>query len=160
MSAAEQREIDERIWRLAVLESSLSWVARKYRVGTTIELRLAEVLTRIAAPARNWSTAGFTVSKASCSDASSCGVAQRPRSSHDKNEGGKARTGAKRVIAATGLSSGTGDLAKVVERTSATRFGGGFAAIESAIGPENDSPKMTSGVAGGSEALTRVSSSE
>src|SRR4051794_30233201 len=104
----------------------------------------------MAAAARNLSTPGLTASRALCSDALSCGVAQRPSSNHDRRAIGTARTGAMLVSAANGDSSGVGDLAKVVERTSPTRLGGGSAAMESATGPEKDSPKRTNGVALGS----------
>jgi len=121
-------------------------------------LRRADALARIATAARNRSTSGLTACNALCNDVFSWGVAQRPSSNHDKSGSGRERTGAMLVRAANGGGSGTGDLANDVDRASPTRLGGGRAAMESAIGPENDSPKRTKGVACGSEPLTSISS--
>jgi hypothetical protein len=59
---------------------------------------------------------------------------------------------------ASGENNGAGDFTKVVERTTPTRLGGGFVAMESAMGPENDSPRSTKGAMEGNAVLTRASS--
>lgn len=121
--------------------------------------RREETLIRRANATRARRTSGSTKSNALWSIASSCGVAHRPSNHHDKTAEGSDLTGARRMRNASGVSWGIGDLEKLVERTTPRRFLGGLAAIEIAIGPENDSPRSTNGAADGSADLTRDSRS-
>jgi len=109
-----------------------------------------------AARCRN--TAGSTCCNADFICASRAALAQRPNSSQRSSGIGSVLTGMRWPMAANGDSKGNGARAKVVLSTRPIRFAGGLAAIETAIGPENDSPSSTKGTSVGRTARTSASS--
>ena len=135
-----------------------SFFARRYNTGTPMRASNADTSACIASAARCRNTSGCTSSKARSSDTFNAGVAQRPSNHQDSKASGSARTGAKRVSGANGENNGSGVRAKVVDNTKPTRLAGGSAAIDSAIGPEKDSPNSTKGTSLGNAALTSTSS--
>src|ERR1035437_2666864 len=91
--------------------------------------------------------------------ARSAGVECMPISNADTAARGANRGFAMGSSQPRGAKRGRGLLVKVQHSTVATKFGGGSAAMEIAIGPENDSPSKAKGSEAGRLLRTSASSS-